>query len=552
MRRRLIVSIVPIVLIVSCSPPPPPALIAVGHVWTGDSTVPWAEAVAVSGDSITVIGDSADVLRLATPATEVVRGAMVVPGFQDDHTHFFQGGFQLGWIDLRATQTPEEFIRRIADHARRLPAGAWILGGDWDHEYWTSAGTPLPRHEWVDSVTGDHPVMVSRYDGHMVFANSLAMRRGGVGRSTGDVRGGEIVRGRDGEPTGIFRDRAMDLIARAVPEPTPAEMDSALARGIAHAPSLGVTAVSHVSATWPEVAALRRALARGALRLRFAVYLAIADWRTAAESLRVNGPGDDWLRVAGVKGMVDGSLGSTTAWFDEPYRDAPATSGLTVTPLDSMRAWVGSADSAGLQVAVHAIGDRANAELLDLFDSVAAAHGEGGRDRRFRIEHAQHLRPEDIPRFARLGVIPSMQPYHAIDDGRWAEKRIGPERIKTTYAFRALLDAGARLAFGSDWTVAPLDPMQGIYAAVTRRTLDGKHPEGWVPEEKITVEEALRAYTVTSAYAAFRDGRTGQLRPGALADLVVLDRDLTAIPPETLGEARVVLTLVGGRVAYRR
>jgi hypothetical protein len=249
-----------------------------------------------------------------------------------------------------------------------------------------------------------------------------------------------------------------------------------------------------------------------------------------------------------VKGYVDGSLGSTTALFYEPYLDAPSTGGLLRTPEDSLRAWIGAADSAGLQVAVHAIGERANGLLLDIYDSVARAHGN--RDRRFRIEHTQHLRRGDIDRIARTGVIASMQPYHAIDDGRWAEKRIGPERIKTTYAFRSLLDRHAQLAFGSDWNVAPLDPILGIYAAVTRRTLDGKNPGGWVPEEKITVEEALRAYTAGNAYGVFAEGTRGKLAQGYRADIVLLDKDLTAIPPETIDRVRVRQTVVGGRVVF--
>ncbi|MFL5460957.1 MAG: amidohydrolase, partial [Gemmatimonadales bacterium] len=283
---------------------------------------------------------------------------------------------------------------------------------------------------------------------------------------------------------------------------------------------------------------------------RVAVYVPFQDWWRMAEMVKANGVGDDWLRVAGVKGYVDGSLGSTTALFYEPYNDAPQTSGLLVNPEDSLRSWIGSADSAGLQVAVHAIGDRANGLLLDIYDSVGRAHGP--RDRRFRIEHAQHLRRQDIGRIARLGVIASMQPYHAVDDGRWAEKRIGPERIKTTYAFRSLIDAGARLAFGSDWTVAPLDPLLGIYAAVTRRTWDGKNPGGWVPEQKITVEEALRAYTAGNAYGVFAEQKRGKLKPGYLADVVILDNDLTKVRPESLDQVRVQQTIVGGKVAYSK
>jgi predicted amidohydrolase YtcJ len=284
------------------------------------------------------------------------------------------------------------------------------------------------------------------------------------------------------------------------------------------------------------------------LTARVSVYVPLGEWRRMADTVRANGTGDEWLRVAGVKGYVDGSLGSRTALFYQPYNDDPTTSGLMVTPEDSLRAWIGAADSAGLQVTVHAIGERANGLLLDIYDSVAKAHGP--RDRRFRIEHAQHLRRQDIGRLAHSDVIASMQPYHAIDDGRWAEKRVGPERIKAMYVFRSLLDNGAHLAFGSDWTVAPLDPLLGIYAAVTRRTLDGKHPDGWVAEEKITVEEALRAYTTGNAYAVFAEHSRGKLAPGYLADVVLLDRDLTAIAPVEIERVKVRTTVAGGTVVF--
>ncbi len=532
----------------ACAQAPAPDLIAVGHVWTGDSARPSAEAVAVRGDTIVAVGDSATLLSRAGQQTRVLRGAMVTPGLMDDHTHFLSWGVTLAAVDLRDAATPEEFIRRIATFARTLQPGEWILGGNWDHERFP--GTPLPRREWVDSVTPDNPVLVDRYDGHMAFANSAALKAAGIDRAVRDVPGGEIVRGPGREPTGIFRDAAMDLVGRAVPAPSESQMDSAAARAIRDAAEHGVTGVAFVTATWPEIAALQRAKARGTLTLRVSAYPPIADWRNAAESLRVNGPGDAMLRIAGVKGMVDGSLGSTTAWFFEPFSDAAHTTGLQVTNIDSLRSWIVRSDSAGLQVVVHAIGDHANDWLLDVFDSVARAHGP--RDRRFKIEHAQHLRRADIARFAALGVQPSMQPYHAIDDGRWAEKRIGPERIKTTYAFRSLLDAGARLAFGSDAPVAPLDPIQGIYGAVTRSTLDGKNPGGWVPGEKISVDEALRAYSTANAWGMYWDGVTGVLRPGLQADLVVLDRDLTAIRPEEIRDAKVTATVVGGRVVFSR
>jgi predicted amidohydrolase YtcJ len=523
-------------------------LVVFGHIWTGDSSRPWVQAVSVVGDTITALGDSTWIASAIGPKTRVLANGkdMVVPGFMDGHVHFLSGGFQLASVELRDADSPAEFTRRLKRYAAKLRPGEWILGGDWDHERWP--GSPLPDRSWIDSVTPRNPVFVSRLDGHMALANSAALKLAGLTRASTDIPGGTIVRRPDGEPTGVLKDEAQDPVFAVVPTPSPTQSDAALARALTWAASHGVTAVADVSVPWYEVAALERAHAKHALTARVAVFVPLEYWRQLADTVRAKGVGDDWLRVAGVKGFVDGSLGSTTALFYEPYNDAPATKGLMVTPEDSLRARIGAADSAGLQVAVHAIGERANGLLLEIYDSVAKAHGP--RDRRFRIEHAQHLRRQDIGRLARSGVIASMQPYHAIDDGRWAEKRIGPERIKTTYAFRSLLDAGAHLAFGSDWTVAPLDPVLGIYAAVTRRTLDGKHPDGWVPQEKITVEEALRAYTMGNAYGVFAEKTRGRLVPGYKADLVLLDRDLTAIPPEEIERAKVRATIVGGRVIF--
>src|SRR6188472_1359930 len=530
------------------NPVAPADLVIYGRVWTGDSARPWAQAVAISGEKISATGDSSTIAAQAGPGTRIIRnGGMVVPGFMDGHTHFIYGGFQLTQVDLRDADSPQEFVRRIKNYAAKAKPGEWILGGNWDHERW--AGTPLPDRSWIDSVTPNNPVFVDRLDGHMTLANSLVLKLAHIDRSTKEVAGGTIVRRPDGEPTGVVKDAAQNLVYAVQPTPSPEQSDAAIERAMRWAASHGVTGVADVSVPWFEVDALQRAHAAGRMITRVAVYVPLQDWRRMAELVKAKGVGDDWLRVAGVKGYVDGSLGSTTALFYEPYKDAPQTSGLLVTPEDSLRSWIGSADSAGLQVAIHAIGDRANGLLLDIYDSVGKAHGS--RDRRFRVEHAQHLRRQDIDRIARLGVIASMQPYHAVDDGRWAEKRIGPERIKTTYAFRSLLDAGARLAFGSDWTVAPLDPLLGIYAAVTRRTWDGKNPGGWVPEQKITVEEALRAYTAGDAYGVFAEQKRGKLAPGYLADVTVIDRDLTKIPPEAIEKARVLATVVGGKVVYQ-
>lgn len=531
-----------------------------GRVWTGDSAKPWAQAVAVVGDTIVALGDSAGLAKLVGSGTKVLSNGkgMVTPGFIDGHVHLMSGGFQIARVNLRDASSPAEFTRRLKEHAAKLPPGEWITGGDWDHERW--AGAQLPDRSWIDSVTPNNPVFVNRLDGHMSLANTAALRLARIGPTTRDVPGGSIVRNpRSGEPTGILKDNARDLVERVKPIPSPAQSDSALVRAMRWAAAHGVTGVSTMSddpgtlsmaGSWRELATLKRARQNGSMLTRVSVYVSLQAWRAMADTLRAQGPGDDWLRSAGVKGFVDGSLGSTTAFFYEPYRDAPGSLGLLVTPDDSLRTWIGAADSAGLQVVVHAIGERANGLLLDIYDSVAKAHGP--RDRRFRIEHAQHLRRQDIARLAHSGVIASMQPYHVIDDGRWAEKRIGPERIKTTYPFRSLLDDGARLTFGSDWTVAPMDPLLGIYAAVTRRTLDGKNPNGWVPDQKITVEEALRAYTTSNAYGVYAERSRGKLAPGNQADLVLLDQDLTAIPPETIDRVRVRTTLVGGKVVFQR
>ncbi|HEX6629916.1 MAG TPA: amidohydrolase [Gemmatimonadaceae bacterium] len=528
----------------------PPVSLAIvnARVWTGDARRPWADAVAVRGDRIAAVGSSAEVRKLAGADARVIdaKGGMLVPGFIDAHVHFLDGGFRLASVQLRDAASPADFIRRIKDFAATVPAGTWIQGGDWDHERW---GGELPSRAWIDSVTPEHPVWVNRLDGHMALANSAALRAAGIADTVSDVDGGTVVRDAAGRPTGVLKDNAMDLVGRVVPPPPPALEDRALDAAMRHVAAQGVTAVHHMG-TWSDLAVFQRARAAGRLRTRIYAAVPLASWERLRDSVAAGGRGDAWLRIGGLKAFVDGSLGSHTAAFFEPFTDQPADRGLLVTPPESLYAWTAGADAAGLHVIVHAIGDRAIATQLDVFARVEREHGP--RDRRFRIEHAQHVAPADLPRFAALGVIASMQPYHAIDDGRWAERVIGPERIRTTYAFRSLLDAGARLAFGSDWFVAPPTPLEGIYAAVTRRTLDDRHPDGWVPEQRITVEEALRAYTAGAAYAEFAEGDRGTLERGKLADLVLLDRDLTRIPPETIRDAHVLLTVVGGQVVHER
>ena len=535
-----------------CAVTPQPADLMVTNavVWTGADDGRRAEAIAVREGRIVHVGSNAEVLRLRGDGTREIdaRGRLLVPGFIDDHTHFVGGGFALASVDLRPARTPEEFTRLLAEHARKLPAGRWITEGNWDHEAWP--GAPLPRREWIDSVTPDHPVAVNRLDGHMLVANTRALRMAGVTRDTKDPPGGTIIRDpRTGEPTGVLKDEAMSLVFRHAPAPSAAERAEALRTAQQHALERGVTMVNDMG-SWPDLEALRRARADGSLTIRVYEHVPIDSWSRLRDYVAREGTGDAQLKWGGLKGFVDGSLGSTTAWFYQPYLDEPGTSGLMVSDTAQLRASILDADRAGLHVVVHAIGDRANDWLLDVYQQAAAQNGP--RDRRFRIEHAQHLTRNAIARFASLGVFPSMQPYHAIDDGRWAEKRIGPERIKTTYAFRSLLDARAPLMFGSDWTVAPIEPLFGIYAAVTRRTLDDAHPTGWVPQEKISVEEALRAYTRTNALGSFMEEQIGTLEPGKLADMVLLSQNILEIDPAKIRDVRVDYTIVNGRVVFER
>jgi len=523
-----------------------------GKVWTGDPGRPWAEAVAVRGDKIFAVGTTVDVRKLASSAANLVDlgGALVLPGFIDSHTHFLAGGFALKSIQLRAARSREEFVALIAAKARELGKGRWVVNGDWDHQEFSPP--ELPCKDWIDAVTPDNPVCVNRLDGHMVLANSAALKLAGVTKDTPVPPGGEIVKDPvTGEPTGILKDTAMDLVYAKIPEPSLADKLEAAGASLRHAAENGVTSV-HEMADAASFEVFEELAKRSGLTARVHAYIPITEVGTLAR-LKLKSPfGGPYLKLAGLKAFMDGSLGSATANFFEPYTDDPGTSGLLhgqMFPEGIMEKRIMEADRAGLQLAIHAIGDRANSLLLDMYEKAVAANGP--RDRRWRVEHAQHLRPADIVRFGRLGLVAAVQPYHLVDDGRWAEGKIGPERARTTYAFRSLREAGATLAFGSDWTVAPLSPVLGIYAAVTRRTIDGKKPGGWVPEEKISVEEAVRAYTVNGAYVEFAEAVKGTIQAGKLADMVVLDRDIFTIIPEEIAGVKVEMTVFDGKIVYR-
>jgi predicted amidohydrolase YtcJ len=528
-----------------------------GKIWTVNKDQPEAEALAVWHGRIVAVGKNDDIKPLVGAGTKVVdlKGRRVVPGFYDSHVHLLGSGQRLSEVALKDAENEEEFGRRLRDFDRKLPRDRWLLGGEWDHD--RAFKGELPTAELLDKYVTDRPVFLRRYDGHMAVVNTRVLKMANITAKTPERPGGVIYRKPgSSEPTGLLRDNAMGLVDGLIPAPSDAEIAEAVRAALLEISRNGVTSVQDMdgsdAATRQKLFRLYQQLAQtGKLTVRVDLRWPLAEWKQLAQLGVQAGFGDDWVRIGGLKGFMDGSLGSSTAKMYEPFFNEPNSTGVFVTPLDRMREYVQGADRAGLSVAVHAIGDQANAEMLDIFTDVARVNGP--RDRRFRIEHAQHLRPQDYRRFHDLGVIASMQPYHAIDDGRWAEGRIGARRCTSSYAFRSLLEAGGHLAFGSDWSVAPISALEGIDAAVNRRTLDGKHPDGWLPEQKISVAEAIEAYTLTSAYAGFEEKDRGSLQPGKLADLVVLARDILAESErDHIAQTEVLLTLVGGKVAYEK
>lgn len=522
-----------------------------GKVYTVNDKQPLAEAVVTEGNKIIFVGSDDEAQKFINTSTEVIdlNGKLMLPGFIDNHVHFITGGFYLLGIDLRPANSIAEFKSILKDYASKHP-GKWITGGYWNHENWEVKD--LPTKEMIDEVVPDQPVFVERLDGHMGVANSFALKLAGITKDTETPEGGLIVKDPlTGEPTGVLKDNAMNLIYRIIPEPTDEENYEALLTALEEAKRLGITSVHDI--TFPDaLKAFERARAEEKLTCRIYTRWPIADYNYLVEKNIKASYGDELIKMGSLKAFADGSLGSSTAWFFEKYNQDTTTYGL---PMDiitdgNMEKWCLDADKNGLQLSVHAIGDRANSYMLDLFEKIMKANPKW--DRRFRIEHSQHVRFQDIPRFAELGVIASVQPYHCIDDGVWAEKRIGPERIKYTYPFKSFLEAGVKLCFGTDWYVAPLNPMLGLYAAVTRRTLDDKNPDGWIPEQKISIEDAIKCYTMNSAYAAFEENIKGSIEVGKLADLIVLSDDILTINPVKIKDAEVVMTIFEGKVIYKK
>jgi hypothetical protein len=538
-------------------PPRTPADLVVvnAKIWTVNREQPEVEAAAAWRGRILAVGTTSEVRGYVGPKTVVVdaRGRRVTPGFHDCHLHFLGSGLRMQQVALKDARDAAEFGKRLAEFDRKLPRDRWMTGGEWDHD--RAFNGRLPTAADIDQHVRDRPVFLRRYDGHMALANTRALQLAGITEQTADPAGGVIYRDpTTRQPTGLLRDTAMALVDKLVPPPTEDEIGVAVITSLAEARQFGVTSADDMdgsdAGTRRKLFRLYQRLARqGQLTTRIGLRWPIAQWEDLARLAVEAHFGSDYVRIGGLKGFMDGSLGSSTAKMFEPFVNEPDSRGVYVTPREQMRRWVTEADKAGLSVAVHAIGDEANAAILDIFADAAKANGP--RDRRFRVEHAQHLRPADIPRFAQLGVIPSMQPYHVADDGRWAEGRIGTARCQSSYAFRSLLDAGARLAFGSDWSVAPLNPILGIDAAVNRRTLDGNHPGGWVPAQKIRAAEAVEAYTLSAAFASGHEKERGSVSPGKFADLVVLSNDILAdANRDRIAETQVLVTIVGGVIVH--
>ncbi|MBF0852023.1 amidohydrolase [Gluconobacter sp. R75690] len=515
-------------------------------LWDGYSAAPSMSAIGVTGEHVSCVGAEAVKARISKRTRVVdLQGAFVMPGLMDCHTHFSLASLALTEVDLRGAKTPQMMVDQIAARARTVAKGHWVLGTGWDADQW---GGALPDRSWLDKVTGDVPVSVSRYDLHMLLLNSAALRLAGINRDTPDIAGGVIVRDRNGEPTGLLKDTAKTLVEAVIPAYSPLEIDDAMRRGIALGLSKGVTRVHCPEIDWRTHESLMRLRAQGETNLRFYSMVPLPDWERLLRQVQEQGWGDDWVRWGGLKALADGSLGSRSALFQQPYNDDRSTRGVRVHPVRDLLEWTLIADRHNFQVAIHAIGDQATHDVLDIFQTVSDRNGP--RDRRFRMEHAQSLQLADIGRFKKENVIASIQPYHAIDDGRWAVRRVGPERLKGTFAYRSIVDQGARFCCGSDWPVAPLDPFTGIQAAVLRQTLDGKNPGGWMPEQKLTLLQALSGYTIGAAYAGFSENRMGRILPGFLADFVVLDKNIFTIPFEQINSMSTLSTIVGGKARY--
>jgi predicted amidohydrolase YtcJ len=518
------------------------------RIYTNDPGVPSASAMLVRGEVILAIGDEEEVSALSEKGTRIVdlEGHFVMPGFNDAHVHLGSAGYDALAVRLHGAPTVEELQKRLAAAVAESKEGEWVTGSGWDHTLWPEKRFPTKAD--LDNVSPKNPVFLVHISGHVAVANSLALKLCGVTARTPSPSGAEIEHDASGEPDGMLKEGAMGLVESKIPPPSPEHRRKGIELALADVAANGVTSLQDNS-PWEDFLVYRELKKEGKLTARITEWLPFAESLEKLQAKRAEGGTTDvWLRTGALKFVSDGALGSRTAAMLAPYSDDPKTSGLLAMEPEQLSAMAIERDKVGFQLNFHAIGDRANRVSLDVFEAVAKANGP--RDRRDRIEHAQVVALSDIPRFASLSVIASMQPSHETTDMRWAESRIGPERSKGAYAWNSIRKFGARLAFGTDYDVEVISPFRGLYACVTRELPGGGPAGGWQPQEKISLADCIRAYTSGSAYAEFSEGKKGELKVGELADFIVLSDDLTKIQPSQYTKTKVLLTVVGGRSVY--
>jgi predicted amidohydrolase YtcJ len=518
-----------------------------GVIYTGDLAKPRVEALASRGEIILATGTTEEIRKLIGPKTIVInlKGGFAMPGFNDAHLHLGNAAQAKLSVDLEGAQSIVEFQRRIRERVAQSKPGEWVTGRGWDHTLWSPA--KFPTRADLDAISTEHPMLFTHISGHVAVANSKALEMAGITAATPNPPGGEIEHDAQGQPDGMLKEGpAYGMVGRKIPAITADQRRKGIELALADAARVGVTSMQDNS-SWEDFLSYRQLKQEGKLTARITEWLPFdAPIEKLEQMRRDGGTSDPWLKTGALKGFMDGALGTGTAALLAPYLDKPDTSGILEAHPDDLKQMCIERDRAGFQIAFHAIGDRGNRMALDAFAAVVATNGM--RDRRDRIEHAQIVAPEDFPRFATLKVIASMQPSHQTTDMRWAEKRLGPERIKGAYAWRTMLNDGVKLAFGTDWPVEIINPMRGLHACVTRQLPDGTPANGWQPQEKISIDECIHAYTVGSAYAEFEEGKKGQLIPGQFADVIVLSADVTKIPASDLLSTSVLYTFVGGRV----
>jgi hypothetical protein len=523
-----------------------------GRVYTLDGHQQLEEAVAVSNGRIVAVGSSASLQESFTAAQRIDLGGLpVYPGFIDAHGHMEGLGSSLMNVDLRGASSMDEIRRRLVEEKARKKPGQWIRGRGWDQNLWPSKA--FPTHEDIDAITGDIPLYLVRVDGHAVWVNQAVLSLAGITKMTPEPPGGKILRHRNGEPTGVFVDNAMEMLAQVLPPPSIEDREEALEKAAALCVSDGLTEVHDMGVDLDGLALYKRLFSGGRISLR--IYAAIDGPGKAWEEYQKSGPEidtfDGLFTVRAIKLYADGALGSRGAALIEPYSDDPGNRGLTLTSSSDLKQIAASAAGKGFQVCVHAIGDRANSIVLEVYRDVFNSLHLKGLDCRFRVEHAQVLEQSDIPRFHELGVIPSMQPTHCTSDMGWAEERLGPRRVAGAYAWQSLLKTGVVIPAGSDFPVENPNPLWGFYAAITRQDHQGLPEGGWHPAERMTRDQALRSFTLWGAYAAFQESEKGSIEPGKWADLVVLSDDIMTIEPRAILDASVEMTMVNGRMVYR-